>query len=110
MNNDNKIENYGLNAVCTHLGCVVPWVGVSTWGWAAVGGGGRQRQRQQQQQETAEGGSDRQFPTTGPGNRTAAHTALTGAADLVDMRGLQRMQQGGAVHGLVATAAGRGWF
>jgi len=22
---DGKIENYGLNAVCTHLGCVVPW-------------------------------------------------------------------------------------
>jgi len=21
------IENYGVNAVCTHLGCVVPWVG-----------------------------------------------------------------------------------
>ena len=26
---DNTIEKYGLNAVCTHLGCVVPWVGVS---------------------------------------------------------------------------------
>lgn len=23
---DDSIENYGLNAVCTHLGCVVPWV------------------------------------------------------------------------------------
>ena len=23
---DNTIEEYGLNAVCTHLGCVVPWV------------------------------------------------------------------------------------
>lgn len=23
---DNTIEKYGLNAVCTHLGCVVPWV------------------------------------------------------------------------------------
>ncbi|KAF6261920.1 cytochrome b6-f complex iron-sulfur subunit, chloroplastic [Scenedesmus sp. NREL 46B-D3] len=23
---DGTIENYGLNAVCTHLGCVVPWV------------------------------------------------------------------------------------
>ena len=22
---ENKIEKYGLNAVCTHLGCVVPW-------------------------------------------------------------------------------------
>mmetsp|Transcript_28235 Transcript_28235/g.27077 ORF Transcript_28235/g.27077 Transcript_28235/m.27077 type:complete len:213 (-) Transcript_28235:329-967(-) len=22
---ENKIESYGLNAVCTHLGCVVPW-------------------------------------------------------------------------------------
>ncbi|EFN56831.1 hypothetical protein CHLNCDRAFT_57522 [Chlorella variabilis] len=22
---DGSIENYGLNAVCTHLGCVVPW-------------------------------------------------------------------------------------
>ena len=22
---DNAIENYGVNAVCTHLGCVVPW-------------------------------------------------------------------------------------
>ncbi|MBD1927459.1 cytochrome b6-f complex iron-sulfur subunit [Trichocoleus sp. FACHB-90] len=22
---DKQIENYGLNAVCTHLGCVVPW-------------------------------------------------------------------------------------
>jgi len=23
--NDNKLKDYGLNAVCTHLGCVVPW-------------------------------------------------------------------------------------
>jgi cytochrome b6-f complex iron-sulfur subunit len=23
---DNTLEKYGLNAVCTHLGCVVPWV------------------------------------------------------------------------------------
>lgn len=23
---DNAVETYGLNAVCTHLGCVVPWV------------------------------------------------------------------------------------
>jgi cytochrome b6-f complex iron-sulfur subunit len=22
---DKTLENYGLNAVCTHLGCVVPW-------------------------------------------------------------------------------------
>jgi hypothetical protein len=27
---DNDIEKFGLNAVCTHLGCVVPWVGVSS--------------------------------------------------------------------------------
>lgn len=27
--NETGIENYGINAVCTHLGCVVPWVGVS---------------------------------------------------------------------------------
>jgi Rieske Fe-S protein len=26
---DGTLENYGLNAVCTHLGCVVPWVSVS---------------------------------------------------------------------------------
>jgi cytochrome b6-f complex iron-sulfur subunit len=26
VNGDSAIENYGLNAVCTHLGCVVPWV------------------------------------------------------------------------------------
>ncbi|KAJ9510406.1 hypothetical protein QJQ45_015876 [Haematococcus lacustris] len=25
VNNDGKIENFGVNAVCTHLGCVVPW-------------------------------------------------------------------------------------
>lgn len=25
VNPDNTIEKYGLNAVCTHLGCVVPW-------------------------------------------------------------------------------------
>ncbi|PNH05750.1 Cytochrome b6-f complex iron-sulfur subunit, chloroplastic [Tetrabaena socialis] len=29
VNSDSSIEKYGLNAVCTHLGCVVPWVGVS---------------------------------------------------------------------------------
>lgn len=22
---EGSIENYGLNAICTHLGCVVPW-------------------------------------------------------------------------------------
>ena len=26
VKDDGTIENYGLNAVCTHLGCVVPWV------------------------------------------------------------------------------------
>ncbi|MDJ0687651.1 MAG: cytochrome b6-f complex iron-sulfur subunit [Xenococcaceae cyanobacterium MO_188.B32] len=25
LKEDNTIENYGINAVCTHLGCVVPW-------------------------------------------------------------------------------------
>jgi cytochrome b6-f complex iron-sulfur subunit len=25
VNDDKSIRNYGLNAVCTHLGCVVPW-------------------------------------------------------------------------------------
>eukprot|EP00968_Pinguiococcus_pyrenoidosus_P006570 scaffold438_cov250-Pinguiococcus_pyrenoidosus.AAC.36 len=25
VNDDKTIANYGLNAVCTHLGCVVPW-------------------------------------------------------------------------------------
>jgi len=25
VKDDGSIENYGLNAVCTHLGCVVPW-------------------------------------------------------------------------------------
>jgi cytochrome b6-f complex iron-sulfur subunit len=25
VNDQNTIENYGINAVCTHLGCVVPW-------------------------------------------------------------------------------------
>lgn len=25
VNNEGAIEKYGLNAVCTHLGCVVPW-------------------------------------------------------------------------------------
>ncbi|KAG2501434.1 hypothetical protein HYH03_001217 [Edaphochlamys debaryana] len=26
VTNDGQLEKYGLNAVCTHLGCVVPWV------------------------------------------------------------------------------------
>lgn len=25
VKNDNTLQDYGLNAVCTHLGCVVPW-------------------------------------------------------------------------------------
>ena len=25
VENDGKLANYGVNAVCTHLGCVVPW-------------------------------------------------------------------------------------
>merc|ERR1711908_246727 len=25
LTQDNKIETFGINAVCTHLGCVVPW-------------------------------------------------------------------------------------
>ena len=25
MKNDGTLADYGLNAVCTHLGCVVPW-------------------------------------------------------------------------------------
>lgn len=25
VTNNAEIESYGLNAVCTHLGCVVPW-------------------------------------------------------------------------------------
>ncbi|WP_071518030.1 cytochrome b6-f complex iron-sulfur subunit [Geitlerinema sp. PCC 9228] len=25
VDNDQTLKNYGLNAVCTHLGCVVPW-------------------------------------------------------------------------------------
>ena len=25
VNEDSTINDYGLNAVCTHLGCVVPW-------------------------------------------------------------------------------------
>ena len=25
VNENAAIEKYGLNAVCTHLGCVVPW-------------------------------------------------------------------------------------
>ena len=34
---DGAVEKYGISAVCTHLGCVVPWVAVS------FGGGGRWR-------------------------------------------------------------------
>lgn len=29
VTDDSQIEKYGLNAVCTHLGCVVPWNNVS---------------------------------------------------------------------------------
>ena len=29
MNEDKTFEDYGLNAVCTHLGCVVPWSATS---------------------------------------------------------------------------------
>jgi len=29
VNENAAIEKYGLNAVCTHLGCVVPWNPVS---------------------------------------------------------------------------------
>lgn len=25
VNKEGQLENYGVNAVCTHLGCVVPW-------------------------------------------------------------------------------------
>lgn len=25
VNGDNAIQDYGINAICTHLGCVVPW-------------------------------------------------------------------------------------
>ena len=25
VENDKKLATYGINAVCTHLGCVVPW-------------------------------------------------------------------------------------
>lgn len=25
VTDENKVESYGVNAVCTHLGCVVPW-------------------------------------------------------------------------------------
>lgn len=28
VNKEGNLENYGVNAVCTHLGCVVPWNGV----------------------------------------------------------------------------------
>lgn len=39
VNSEGAIENYGLNAVCTHLGCVVPWVGVSTDSFQGRGAG-----------------------------------------------------------------------
>lgn len=26
VDNEGKLANFGINAVCTHLGCVVPWV------------------------------------------------------------------------------------
>lgn len=29
VKDDGRLETYGLNAVCTHLGCVVPWNQVS---------------------------------------------------------------------------------
>lgn len=29
VTDDGELENYGVNAVCTHLGCVVPWNSVS---------------------------------------------------------------------------------
>jgi Rieske Fe-S protein len=41
VKDDGTIEKYGINAVCTHLGCVVPWVAVSAWGR----GGGAQAPR-----------------------------------------------------------------
>ena len=25
VNKEGAIESYGINAICTHLGCVVPW-------------------------------------------------------------------------------------
>lgn len=37
VNQDGAIESFGINAVCTHLGCVVPWVAVSAG--AAPGAG-----------------------------------------------------------------------
>lgn len=30
---DSGIQDYGINSICTHLGCVVPWNGVSAGGW-----------------------------------------------------------------------------
>ncbi len=38
VNTDGVVEKYGLNAVCTHLGCVVPWVAVSGLGTACSTG------------------------------------------------------------------------
>lgn len=43
VTNDNKLESYGINAVCTHLGCVVPWNSAENKVRAAEPGtGGRQ--------------------------------------------------------------------
>lgn len=33
VNKEGSLENYGVNAVCTHLGCVVPWNGVRLLCW-----------------------------------------------------------------------------
>ena len=29
VNDKSELEDFGLNAICTHLGCVVPWVAVN---------------------------------------------------------------------------------
>lgn len=47
VNQDGAIENYGLNAVCTHLGCVVPWVGVSVLLWCGERGEEQERDKGQ---------------------------------------------------------------
>ena len=36
VNDQAKIEDFGLNAVCTHLGCVVPWNVVGSTGMPGV--------------------------------------------------------------------------
>jgi Rieske Fe-S protein len=38
VTDDGGLQNYGLNSICTHLGCVVPWNPVSLGGR-----GGRKR-------------------------------------------------------------------